>query len=295
MNGRLKVTLVAITAALAMLVVAAGAPADSPAACMGERATIVGTDGDDLIAGTSKDDVIVALGGNDVINAHGGDDLVCAGDGNDRIDGGDGMFDGIDGGAGDDWIDGGDAAFTFAIYDDASGPVTADLAARTASGDGTDTLANVNSLIGSSYDDVLAGDDQINLILGGSGNDSINARGSADMFSGDAGDDVIDGGPGRDAIVYYDSPQGVVVNLGTGKAVGWGTDRLQHVEDADGSRHADRLLGNGAVNRLEGEAGADRMIGLGSNDALSGDAGRDYADGGRGRDRCAAERRVRCP
>ena len=52
MNGRLKVTLVAITAALAMLVVAAGAPADSPAACMGERATIVGTDGDDLIAGT---------------------------------------------------------------------------------------------------------------------------------------------------------------------------------------------------------------------------------------------------
>ena len=186
-------------------------------------------------------------GGNDTILGGFGRDYINSGDGNDLIDGG----------AGDDWIDGGDAAFTFAIYDDASGPVTADLAARTASGDGTDTLANVNSLIGSSYDDVLAGDDQINLILGGSGNDSINARGSADMFSGDAGDDIIDGGPGRDAIVYYDSPQGVVVNLGTGKAVGWGTDRLQHVEDADGSRHADRLLGNGAVNRLEGEAGDD--------------------------------------
>jgi len=37
------------------------------------------------------------------------------------------------------------------------------------------------------------------------------------------------------------------------------------------------------------------MIGLGSNDILSGDGGRDYADGGRGRDRCSAERRVRCP
>ena len=74
---------VLISAALTVLATSSGAPADSAATCLGERATIVGTEGDDLIAGTSKDDVIVALGGNDVINAHGGDDLVCALGGND--------------------------------------------------------------------------------------------------------------------------------------------------------------------------------------------------------------------
>jgi Ca2+-binding RTX toxin-like protein len=294
MKGRLKATTVAVAAALALLATGSGA-ADSAPTCMGEKATIIGTDGDDLIAGTGKDDVIVTFAGNDVINAHDGDDLVCAGDGNDRIDGGDGFFDGIDGGAGDDWIDGGDAAFTFAIYDDSPGPVTADLVARTVTGDGADTLANVNSLIGSQYDDVLKGDGQLNLIVGGDGNDSISARGFTDLLSGDAGDDVIDGGPGRDEVSYYESPRGVVVNLATGKAVGWGADRLQHVEDAEGSRLDDRLLGNSAVNRLEGAGGADRLIGLGNNDVLTGIGGRDFADGGRGHDRCAAERRIRCP
>ena len=166
MKGRTKVAMVLISAALTVLATSSGAPADSAATCLGERATIVGTEGDDLIAGTSKDDVIVALGGNDVINAHGGDDLVCAGDGNDRIDAGDGFFDGIDGGVGDDWIDGGDAALTIAIYKDSPGPVVVDLSARTASGDGTDTLANVNSVVGSDFDDVLTGDGRMNLIAG---------------------------------------------------------------------------------------------------------------------------------
>ena len=294
MEGRLKAMTVAVAATLALLATGAGA-ADTTATCMGEKATIVGTEGDDLIAGTSKDDVIVSLAGNDVISAHDGDDLVCAGDGNDRIDGGDGFFDGIDGGAGDDWIDGGDAAFAFAIYDDSPGPVSANLVAKTVTGDGTDTLANVNSLIGSPYDDILKGDDRLNLIVGGDGNDRIYAGGFADLLSGDAGDDYVDGGPGRDDVSYYESPQAVVVNLATGKAAGWGTDRLRHVEDAEGSRRADRLVGSAAVNHLEGGGGSDRLLGLGSNDVLAGNAGRDFADGGSGRDRCAAERRVRCP
>ena len=242
MKGRTKVAMVSISAALTVLATSSGAPADSAATCLGERATIVGTEGDDLIAGTSKDDVIVALAGNDVINAHGGDDLVCAGDGNDRIDAGDGFFDGVDGGAGDDWIDGGDAALTIAIYKDSPGPVVVDLSARTASGDGTDTLANLNSVVGSDFDDVITGDGRMNLIAGEDGNDTIRSGGGSDMVSGDAGDDVVDGGAGRDVAVYYDSPNGVVVNLGTGKAVGLGTDRLSHFEDVDGSKYADRLL-----------------------------------------------------
>src|SRR5205085_10947767 len=125
------------------------------------------------------------------------------------------------------------------------------LAARTASGDGTDTLASVNGLIGSEYDDMLAGDNDTNLIIGGGGNDNINARGSADLVSGDAGDDALDGGAGRDAVSYYESPRGVIVTLATGKAGGWGSDRLVRLEDVYGSRHADRLVGNAAVNRFD--------------------------------------------
>ena len=58
--------------------------------CRGEPATIVGTEGRDVLVGTSGPDVIVALGGSDVIRALGGDDIVCGGPGRDRIVGGPG-------------------------------------------------------------------------------------------------------------------------------------------------------------------------------------------------------------
>ncbi|HJY10348.1 MAG TPA: hypothetical protein VJ250_05315 [Nitrososphaeraceae archaeon] len=67
--------------------------------CLGEPATIVGTEGNDTLVGTPGRDVIVALGGNDTVQALGGDDLVCGGDGNDFLDGGTGTDEG-DGGPG---------------------------------------------------------------------------------------------------------------------------------------------------------------------------------------------------
>lgn len=53
--------------------------------CEGKRATIVGTEGHDLIEGTRGDDVIVALGGNDIIYADDGNDTICGGKGDDTI------------------------------------------------------------------------------------------------------------------------------------------------------------------------------------------------------------------
>src|SRR3954454_23757289 len=64
-------------------VVAAAAADDLT--CFGLPATIVGTEGDDVLVGTPGPDVIVGLGGNDDITPQRGDDLVCAGDGNDRV------------------------------------------------------------------------------------------------------------------------------------------------------------------------------------------------------------------
>jgi uncharacterized delta-60 repeat protein len=53
--------------------------------CAGKRATIVGTNRNDVIAGTQHADVIVALKGNDKVRSRNGDDLVCGGPGQEVI------------------------------------------------------------------------------------------------------------------------------------------------------------------------------------------------------------------
>jgi Ca2+-binding RTX toxin-like protein len=55
--------------------VAQSSPAQ--AECLGLEATILGTDGDDVIDGTAGNDVIVGFDGDDVINGLEGDDTIC--------------------------------------------------------------------------------------------------------------------------------------------------------------------------------------------------------------------------
>ena len=69
-------------------------------------ATLVGTDGDDILEGTAGTDVIAGLGGDDRVRAAGGDDVVCAGAGRDRVDAGTG-HDSVTGGDGSDLLGGG--------------------------------------------------------------------------------------------------------------------------------------------------------------------------------------------
>lgn len=83
-----------------------GWPTIGPLGCMGEVATIVGTNRGEKIVGTPGDDVIAAMGGNDKINGRGGNDKICGGPGNDKIKGGKGR-DRIDGGDGRDSCNGG--------------------------------------------------------------------------------------------------------------------------------------------------------------------------------------------
>ncbi|MEX1294921.1 MAG: hypothetical protein AB1Z67_02000 [Candidatus Limnocylindrales bacterium] len=90
------VTVAALGTLVALPVMAESASAATPR-CFGQKATIVGTNGDDVLKGTPKADVIVAKGGNDIINGGGGKDRICGGTGADRIGGG----------AGADWISGG--------------------------------------------------------------------------------------------------------------------------------------------------------------------------------------------
>jgi Ca2+-binding RTX toxin-like protein len=55
--------------------------------CAGQRATIIGTTGDDTpLNGTSGDDVIVGLDGDDYIYGLGGNDIICGDGALDQLD-----------------------------------------------------------------------------------------------------------------------------------------------------------------------------------------------------------------
>ena len=95
---RAPLVLAVVLIALPTPAVAAG----TAPTCDGREATLVGTDGDDVLTGTDGPDVIVALDGRDEIAAGAGDDVVCAGPGDfvdlpdvegvrsEHVDGGDG-------------------------------------------------------------------------------------------------------------------------------------------------------------------------------------------------------------
>src|SRR3712207_1271943 len=87
-----------------------GLALEAPTTCFGQEATVLGTDGADVLTGTDGADVFVAGSGRDQVFGLGGADLVCAGDGADVVEGGSGADrlygedgnDDLSGGAGDD-------------------------------------------------------------------------------------------------------------------------------------------------------------------------------------------------
>lgn len=202
----------------------------------------VGTSGDDTIYAYSQGDAST----NDVIRAGGGNDYVDGGAGNDVIEGG----------AGDDTIDGGTENDTVS-YATAGSAVTVNLATTTAQntgGAGTDTITNVENLIGSAYNDTLTGDGNANIIEGGAGNDTINGAGGTDTLS------------------YENAGAGITINLATATGQntgGAGTDTISSFENLRGSAYNDTLTGTSGNNVIEGGAGNDTINAQGGTDTLT--------------------------
>lgn len=131
-------------------------------------------------------------------------------------------------------------------------------------------LLDGNDLIKGSArgDDLIAG-------LNG-GNDTVYGNGGDDFIKGDAGNDQIFGGAGQDTYslneTFFDqtSKRGAVVNLATGTATdSWGgTDKLNSVENARGSRFSDQITGTGGSNQIEGLKGFDTLSGGAGFDTL---------------------------
>ena len=128
--------------------------------------------------------------------------------------------------------------------------VTVDLLAGTATDGsaGTDTLVNIQNVVGSAFDDVIAGDSHNNLL---------------------------DGGGGINTIDYSHDPAGVTVDLSMGTATdGWSsTDTLTNFQNVIGSAYDDTITGDSHDNVIVGGAGNDIIDGGGGINTV------DYSNG----------------
>ena len=220
-KGTLKVRKVLVFVGAVVVVSCAlfqPATAEAATAC-----TVRGTEKAEVLRGTAGADVICALGGNDVIYAGGGNDRIDGGPGNDKVYGGDGndslqgalgndqLFggtgtdsvlggDGTDvllGDSGNDALNGGPGGDTV-NYSQATQAMTVNLTGGSAKGEGTDTLAGLENVTGSSYSDRLTGNSSANVLSGGDGADQVVGGGGNDRLNGNAGNDIVKGEAGND-------------------------------------------------------------------------------------------------
>ncbi len=235
--------------------------------------------GAQLVGGGLGSDTLTSI--ENLIGSIFADSLTGNGSDN-RLDGGEGN-DSLFGGAGNDSLIGGDGVDTASYADGASG-VTVNLALLGAQvvggGLGSDTLSDIENLIGSNFADTLAGNASANVLSGGSG---------SDILRGGVGNDTLNGGANLDTASYSDAASGVTVSLAIAGVQsvggGLGNDTLLSIESLIGSGFGDNLFGNGAGNTLSGGAGNDILRGGAGNDTLNGGGNIDtasYADGSSG-------------
>ncbi|MBO9621365.1 MAG: hypothetical protein J7500_01505 [Sphingomonas sp.] len=158
---------------------------------------ISGSGFDDVLTGDGVGNVLAGDAGQDWLSGGGGSDIETGGEGHDSVWGGE-ADDLLDGGAGDDTIWGG-AGIDTVTYAAAQTGVEIDLSwteEQDTRGAGVDTLVSVENVVGSGFDDVLAGDWAANLLTGGAGNDRFvfgeTALAARDRVTDFAAGDVLD-------------------------------------------------------------------------------------------------------
>jgi Ca2+-binding RTX toxin-like protein len=268
----------------------------------------------------SNIEIIIAAGGDDTIRGNNEKNILEGGDGNDTLIGeeandtlrggnGDDYF--VEG-LGDDTLVGGanDVIGDTVDYSAFTGTVDVDIDLGIAStGLGTDSLVNIENIIGGSADDKIDGDENVNILKGEAGDDTLRGRlgddtlrggadddvleGGADddLIKGDAGVDLLRGGSGVDTLYggtggdfadYSQAGASVVVDLSSNTASNdgdGGTDEIYEIENiigSDNSGAGDTLIGDNSVNTIIGLAGDDTLSGGAGDDTLLGGDGDDY-------------------
>ena len=283
---------------------------------------LYGSEADDILIGDARANELQGAAGHDVLEGRAGDDYLTGDNyvfngfyfystaGDDRLTGGEGD-DWLVGGNGADELSGGPGVDT-ASYK-RSGSITGvevrlyDGTARGGEAEGdsfvgmktvehvdaggntqTVEVPDIENLLGSSGNDILAGAHGPNRLDGAEGNDHLIGREGNDWLEGGAGRDRLEGGPGADVLrggpdtdiaIYESSNAGVVVRLHTVLEVGGkggdaegdtyygethtvtnddGTTREVEVPDIRnlfGSEHNDVLAGDIRDNWIFGQGG----------------------------------------
>ncbi len=246
--------------AIAVLALAAAGPAQAEAArCGGKKATIVGSNGNDVIKAPKKGvQVINGRGGNDRIIAKRGKDIVCGGPGDDIISTGTGR-DKAYGNSGNDFIQlgpGRDKGYLGSGDDVVVGGAGGDVVRG---GGGNDRL------FGGIQDDHLYGDAGFDLLVGGHGIDKLRGGADDDWLRGDSNRDRYFGDGGNDTLSFatatppgpHPTRGGVDVYLASGSARGDDSaERIFGIENLVGTFFKDRLYGAGG-GTVRGAFGLD--------------------------------------
>ncbi|MDQ3940861.1 MAG: hypothetical protein M3238_05885 [Actinomycetota bacterium] len=244
---------------------------------------------DDNITGDDGANRLNGEYGKDIVNGRGGPDLVAGGPDDDQLDGGEGI----------DTV-----SFEWQVI--------VNLAARAATGEGSDVLDGLENVTASYGSDILIGDGGPNVLDGGRGRDKLRGldgddrllggpletiegrpiTAERDELVGGLGNDVLNGAWGRDLADFGTSSTGVVADLTSGTATGEGTDSLVHMENLAGSGYDDTLIGDDERNGLRGRPGNDILRGSAGDDLLDGGINDDRIDGGDGIDTLNLKRAV---
>jgi Ca2+-binding RTX toxin-like protein len=216
-------------------------------------------------------------------------------------------------------FDGGLGSNTISYADhDANHPVTVHLPEAGQSGTGgltlggeTDTLVNIQNVVGSAGGDYLYGSSGPNSMDGGPGNDYIHGGPGNDTLTGGLGDDYlygeddndtftedpgkdeIHGGNGTDIMSYLNVAQPIIVTMGDNlpndgvvtAGVSEGDNIFNDVENLVGSTSYNFITGNDLANWIATPSTVNNFIDGGEgNDTLVGGSGPDVIVGGGGDD-----------
>ena len=139
------------------------------------------------------------------------------------------------------------------------------------------SLGGNDTLTGGDGNDTLAGGDDQDSLSGGNGRDQLYGEHGDDTLLGDAGSDVLSGGLGNDSL-----DGGFAADVLTG---GFGNDTLNggagtFGDTLSGGDGTDTLLGGSGDDSLSGDTGDDSLNGATQNDTLLGGDGNDTLLGG---------------
>ena len=258
-----------------------------------------GTRNDDTITGSSEDNTLLGKKGNDTFKGLDGSDYIDGGDGIDKIDYSDG---------------------TAGINIDLSkiSQITTNDTSFAVQNDGfgnKEIIKNIENIIGTSFNDIIIGNIDKNVLFAGKGNDTLSGNGGDDTLYGGKGNDTFKGGAGNDVVYgneetdinlddisntdtvdYSDATSNMKINLSSvsniamsnGQSIvlstqsgrGEGFDKLYDIENIIGSSSNDTIIGSNEVNTLSGNAGNDILKGGAGADVIFGGAGNDTVLGG---------------